>query len=358
MNNLNSLHYAVAQMLIIGFNGFDIDEHHPITQAIREEGLGGVILFDRDLKNPGHGKNIESPEQVKTLNKKLQTLALSSGIDNPLPLFIAVDYEGGKVSRLKPERQFPETLPAQIFATLSDKSAAIEARRMARTLQELGFNLDFAPLIDVNVYPDNPIIGQLGRSFSADPNIVTKYAHIVATAFSESKITFCYKHFPGHGSSRGDSHLGIVDVSNTWQPEELIPYQQLLKKSPYCDMIMSAHIINRQLDPSGLPASLSPTILTNLLRQEMHYKGLLVADDLQMKAITDAFGLEESIVMAINAGNDLLIFGNQCGDVDYSAEEIIDLIIQNIVNGKISRQRINESFERITRAKSKYLKSK
>lgn len=356
MNDVNRLNYACAQMLIMGFNGTTANSDHPIKIAIQDQGLGGVVLFDKDQKKPGHKKNIENPEQVKNLNTQLQTFAsyCHSPLDKPLPLFIAVDYEGGMVNRLKPEYQFPETLPAEIFATLSDKSAAIEARRMARTLQQVGFTLNFSPLIDLNLYPENPIIGKLRRSFSADPNIVTEYAAIFAKAHYDACIAFCYKHFPGHGSSRGDSHLGIVDVSDTWQPEELIPYKQLLKKPFGCDMIMSAHIINKQLDPTGLPASLSYTILTELLRQAFNYQGLIVCDDLQMKAITDVFGLEESIVMAINAGNDLLIFGNQCGDIDYSTEEIVDLIVKNIVDEKISRHRIDESFHRIQLTKSRH----
>lgn len=354
---MHHLQYSVAQMLIMGFEGTQIDSTHEIAHSIEKQGLGGVILFDKDLKKPGNKKNIESPLQVKNLTAQLQEFALHctlSSPENSLPLFVAVDYEGGKVNRLKSDYGFPETLPAKIFATLSPKSAAIEANRMCRTLTQSGFNLNFAPLIDVDIYPENPIIGKLYRSFSSDPGIVADYAAIVAKAHHDANIRFCYKHFPGHGSSRGDSHLGIVDVTETWQPQELFPYQQLLKKSFGCDMIMSAHIINRQLDPSGLPASLSPKILTELLREQWDYSGLLIADDLQMNAITDAFGLEESLVMAINAGNDLLIIGNQCGSIDYSTEEIVDLIVKNVIDQKIPRSRIDESFQRIQQAKKRF----
>ncbi len=347
MKNNKDLRNICGQLLIIGFDGTEIISNHPIQEAIVKHNLGGVILFDKNLKKPDQGKNIQSPEQVKRLTTDLQALT-------PFPLFIAVDYEGGRVNRLKPEYGFPETITPKAFAALPEKEAKIEAQKMAQTLKKSGFNLNFSPLIDVAIYAENPIIAQLDRSFSADPNVVAQYALIVAQALRNEKITFCYKHFPGHGSSRGDSHIGIVDVSDTWQHEELIPYERLLKDPLGCDMIMSAHIINRQLDPTGLPASLSYAHLTTLLRQKYQYQGLIIADDLQMNAITDAFGLEESIIMALNAGNDLLIVGNQCGNKDYSTEEIVELIVKNVSDGKIALHRIQESFERIQHAKEKY----
>lgn len=335
-----------GQMLIMGFDGLTIHSGHPIEEAIQKHNLGGVILFDKNLKKPDQPKNIQSIEQVKNLTAQLHALSHD--------LFIAVDYEGGCVNRLKPAYGFPDTITPEAFGSLPVVQAAAEAKKMARTLKEAGFNVNFSPLIDVNINPDNPIIGQLHRSFSSDPVVVAKYAEIIAKSLHDENIIFCYKHFPGHGSSRGDSHLGIVDVSETWQPEELIPYQHLLAKSLGCDMIMSAHIINRQLDSTGLPASLSYTILTDLLRREYGYNGIIIADDLQMNAITDAFGLEEAIVMAMNAGNDMLIVGNQCGDRDYSTEEMLELMVKNIVDGKISKERVQESFERIQVLKNRY----
>ncbi len=348
-------HNLCGQMLIMGFDGLTIEAQHPLRKAILNNNLGGVILFDKNLKKPDQLKNIQHIDQVKQLTTTLQNLSEArEQQEHGLPLWICVDYEGGNVNRLKSLYGYPETITPEAFAALSDEKAAAEAKKMAHTLKQAGFNLNFSPLIDVNINPENPIIAQLQRSFSDNPLMVEKYATIIAKSLHDENITFCYKHFPGHGSSRGDSHLGIVDVSETWRPEELIPYQNLLKKAFGCDMIMSAHIINRQLDPTGLPASLSHTILTGLLRQQYHYDGLIIADDLQMNAITDAFGLEESIVMAINAGNDLLIVGNQCGDRDYSIEEMLELMVKNIVDGYIPEARIHESFGRIKRLKARY----
>lgn len=356
MSILNTQYWRnlCGQMLIIGFDGLTIDENHPIRESIIKNNLGGVLLFDKNLKRPEQPKNIQHIDQVKKLTTELKSLSdIRASQEHALPLWICVDYEGGRVNRLKDSYGFPQTITPEAFATLSKEDAIAEAKKMAQTLKEAGFNLNFSPLIDLNVNPTNPIIAQMHRSFSHDPNLVEKYAAIVAESLYNEKITFCYKHFPGHGSSRGDSHLGIVDVSETWQPEEITPYKNLLKKSFGCDMIMSAHIINRQLDPTGLPASLSHTILTSLLRQEYDYDGLIIADDLQMNAITDAFGLEESIVMAINAGNDLVIVGNQCGNVDYTTEEIVELMVKNVVDGNISQARIKESFNRVKRLKAR-----
>lgn len=355
MSNPNHWRKLCGQMLIMGFDGVTLQDNHQIQDAVTKNNLGGILLFDKNLKKPDQPKNISHIDQVKKLTTDLQALSQARAEQEyTLPLWICVDYEGGKVNRLKSQYGFPETMTPEAFAQLPEEKAIVEAKQMAQTLKLAGFNLNFSPLIDLNVNPDNPIIAQLHRSFSHDPLLVEKYATIIAQTLHDENITFCYKHFPGHGSSRGDSHLGIVDVSETWLPEELIPYQNLLKKSFGCDMIMSAHIINRQLDPTGLPASLSYTILTTLLRQEYHYDGLIIADDLQMNAITDAFGLEESIVMAINAGNDLLIVGNQCGDRDYTVEEMIELMVKNIATGNIPQTRILESFERIKRLKARY----
>jgi len=373
--NTHALRYAIAQMLIIGFEGTMVDEAHPIVSDIREKGLGGVILFDHYVENPLQVKNIENPFQLRQLTDSLHNLASQcpyvdfphdykqstdkkpyprskpAKIPDYLPLFISIDYEGGKVNRLKTKNQFPETLPAEIFATLSEKAAAIEVRRMARTLERLNINLNFAPVVDVNINPENPIIGKLKRSFSASYSTVVEYALLIAKIYRDFRIGFVYKHFPGHGSSDNDSHLGIVDVSSTWQPEELKVYEALLKKSVQPDMIMAGHIINRQLDPSGLPASLSQVMLTEILRVQLGYQGIIVADDLQMKAITDCFGFEEALLLAINAGNDVLIIGNQLSKTPLSAGDIIEVIFENVKNGKISEERIYQSLERIVHAK-------
>lgn len=345
-----SLRAKIGQMLIIGFDGKTLSKQSPIWSSIVRDNLGGVILFDYNYKTKTFDKNIESPEQVRRLNQKLQQLAKNANIEHHrerLPLIISVDYEGGHVDRLKASYGFPKTISAEAFAKLDETNAKKHANQMAMTLSDNGFNLDFAPLIDVNVNPENPVIGKLHRSFSSDPHIVSLYANIFSASLKAHQLGCVYKHFPGHGSSSTDSHLGFVDVTDTWQDYELIPYQNAFSDNNHCQMVMTAHIINRHLDKSGLPATLSKPILQNLLRDKLGFKGVIVSDDMQMKAISENFGLEKALVLAINAGVDLFIFGNQLSEKPISSKKLIDIIEQNVKSGKIDITRIDKAYERI-----------
>jgi beta-N-acetylhexosaminidase len=170
---------------------------------------------------------------------------------------------------------------------------------------------------------------------------------VLASALKAKGIACAYKHFPGHGSSTGDSHLGFVDVTDTWQAYELQPFQAMVEHLDNKDMVMTAHIVNRKLDATGLPATLSHTILTGLLRQTLGFEGVIITDDMQMKAISEHYGLEQSLVLAINAGADMFIFGNQLSESPVSAAKLIDLIEKNVRNGHITETRINQSIYRI-----------
>lgn len=350
-----SLREKIGQMLIIGFEGDRVNNDSPIIKSIEEDNIGGVILFDYNFQTKTFDKNIKSPKQLKALNKALQSQAQRVNVkyNRPnLPLIISVDYEGGRVNRLKTEYDFPETFSAVEFSKLSMPDAMNRARQMAVTLKSNGFNVDFAPVLDVNVNPDNPVIGKLGRSYSSDPAQVTESSSLMAKALKEEGIGCVYKHFPGHGSSSCDSHLGFVDVTQTWQEYELMPYQALVSHMDNKDMIMSAHIVNRQLDPSGLPATLSKPILTDLLRHKLGFNGVIITDDMQMKAISEHYGLEESLVLAINAGADMFIFGNQLVKEPMKAKMLIDLIEKNVKNDTISQSRIDEAFSHIVQLKT------
>nr|WP_239005312.1 glycoside hydrolase family 3 N-terminal domain-containing protein [Legionella sp. MW5194] len=340
----------IGQMLIVGFEGKNVDVHSPILQAIAEENIGGVILFDYSDQTETFNKNIESPKQVQRLNQTLQRAADEANRlhhREPLPLLISVDYEGGEVNRLNAKYGFPAIPSAEVFARLDDARAHQLAETMALTLTRNGFNLDFAPLIDVNVNPDNPVIGQLRRSFSADPKVVAHYAGVVSSHLRSHGLQCAYKHFPGHGSSTADSHVGFVDVSHTWKTMELRPYQQLLHQKFSCGMIMTAHIVNRQLDESGLPATLSHKVLTGLLRGKLKFDGVIVTDDMQMKAISDHYGLEKALTLAINAGADMIMFGNQLSDKPQETKALVDLIEAKVKAGEISEKRIDEAYQHI-----------
>ncbi|HDS3837885.1 TPA: glycoside hydrolase family 3 protein, partial [Legionella pneumophila] len=202
--------------------------------------------------------------------------------------------------------------------------------------------------------PDNPIIGKKDRSFSSIPEIVTQYAQLYTEQFIKHQIHCSYKHFPGHGSSLSDSHLGFVDISDTWSEQELIPFLQLLSQPNHCDMVMIAHIVNRKLDMTGLPASLSYQIINGLLRRDLKFDGVVITDDMQMKAITNYYGLETAVTLSINAGADMLIFGNQLVEKFQDSTEIIDMIEQKVRSGEISEQRINEAYQRIVKMKRSF----
>lgn len=324
-----SLRDKIGQMLIIGFEGKRVDAESPIVQSIEHENIGGVILFDYHGQTKRFDKNIESPEQVQSLNARLQYFAqlANQAHDRPLlPLLISVDYEGGNVDRLKAAYGFPTTVSAAEVGKMSESDANAVAHRMALTLKKSGFNLNFAPILDVNVNAENPVIGQLDRSFSDNPDQVALYAGIYAKHFLSHGVQCAYKHFPGHGSASADSHLGFVDVTSTWMPDELKPYLALLDHQHACGMVMTAHIVNRQLDDTGLPATLSRQILTGILREQLKFDGVIVTDDMQMKAIRQHYALEEALILAINAGVDMFIFGNQLTDKPQDPAAIIDVI--------------------------------
>ena len=216
-------------------------------------------------------------------------------------------------------------------------------------MKSLGFNLNFAPVVDLELNGMQGIIGPLQRSFSEKPEVVSRVARQFVDVFSQYGVACSYKHFPGHGSALGDTHKGFVDVTDTFQAAELLPYKTLLPKSDKPVMVMTAHVVNRHLDPSGLPATLSHKILTGLLRDEIGFDGVIISDDLQMQAIAEHYSLEETLCLTINAGADMLIFGNQLGE--NSAPEIINIIEQAVVDHKIDLNRIDEAFGRIVRLK-------
>lgn len=345
-----SLREKIGQMLLIGFEGKSVNINSPIAKSIEKSNIGGVILFDYNSRTKQYDYNIASPEQVTLLNQQLQSFATTSNLAHRremLPLLISVDYEGGKVNRLKEEYGFPRTLSAKTMGTMLLHEVKPYAKTMADTLSDSGFNLDFAPVLDVDVNPENPVIGKKERSFSEDPDNIAPYAQLFSKAFTKKGVQCAYKHFPGHGSSSADSHLGFVDVTETWHDEELRPYEQSLKAATHCGMVMTAHIVNRKLDTSGLPATLSKPMLTGILRHELKFDGVIVTDDLQMKAITDHYGLEKAVTLAINAGADMLMFGNQLDKDLQDPEEIINLVQQQIAKGVITKHQIDKAYRHI-----------
>lgn len=339
-----SLEEKIGQMILIGFRGTSLEESESIRYDIEKIKVGSVILFDYDAKLKTRGRNISSPEQLKKLNSDLQKIS-------KIPLFISVDEEGGMVSRLKSRYGFSDKKSAQELGKGTVKDAIPSMEHLVLELSENHFNMNFAPLVDVNINPNNPVIGKVKRSFSEDEKVVSQFAQKFIDIQSEHNIISVLKHFPGHGSSDSDSHLGLVDVTSTWESRELFPYEDLISKNKV-DMIMSAHVYQRELDPD-YPATLSKKILTNILKDKFHYKGVVISDDMNMGAIRDHFGIEESVELAVNAGIDILLFGNNLDYDKYSAKNVRDTLVMLVKSGRVSEDRIQESALKVLKLKEK-----
>ncbi|MEX0647061.1 MAG: glycoside hydrolase family 3 N-terminal domain-containing protein [Balneolaceae bacterium] len=342
------LEEKIGQMLMIGFRGMEVSDTSHIVRDLEKYNLGGVILFDYDVPLQQPVRNIENREQVRRLNSDLQKFAGNS-------LLIAIDQEGGRVARLKPSKGFLPHRSAQYLGDLDDPdSTRFYASSQADMLRNLGFIVNFAPVVDVNTNPDNPVIGSIERSFSEDPAVVTRHTAIFLEEFSKKNILGVLKHFPGHGSAWNDSHLGMADVTETWQPLELEPYKDLIK-TEYTFGIMTAHVFNEHLD-SEVPATLSGNVQTELLRDSLGFQGLLFSDDMQMEAIRSFYGLEESIKMALLAGVDILVFGNNSiydSEIVPKATQIIKDLVES---GEVPEEVIDKSFRRIQMVKEDLLR--
>lgn len=334
-----ALREDIGQMLLVGFRGTQLSDTNHIVRDIKEYHIGGVILFEYDVPSQSRPRNITSPKQLKQLCQALQKLSEDT-------LLIGIDQEGGYVTRLKPKQGFPAFKSAQQSANEGDGSVRRQAQLTATTLAGLGINLDFAPCVDVNINPQCPIIGKLERSFSSNPDRVTACARIWVNALQKQGVTACLKHFPGHGSSQSDTHLGMADVSDTWVADELKPYQTLIAEGNI-RMVMTTHVFNAQLD-SLYPATLSPRTLTGLLRDSLHFEGVIITDDLAMGAMTQQYNYKEMLQRTILAGADMLCLSNN--GQDYNPDIVpltVDLIFQLVKAGKIPAERIHESAERI-----------
>ncbi len=338
-----TLRQKIGQLFLIGFAGDALSATHPLIADIKEENLGGVILFDRFIAENKASHNIICAEQVEKLTTDLQKLGEGR-------LLIAVDQEGGKVNRFKAERGFPTTpTAAELGKSTNTEATAASGRQTARLLRRLGINFNLAPVVDLDSNKDNPIISRYGRSFSNDGHTLAAHARAWIETHRAEGILCCLKHFPGHGSSNEDSHQGFVDITSSWHERELLPYE-LLINSGHAEAIMVGHLVNRKLD-ALYPATLSPATLQMLLRQKLGFNGLRVSDDMQMKAITAHYGLEDACCRALGAGIDLLIIGNNLMHDPGILVKLKDAIVESVHRGEISEQRIAEAYNSVQKFK-------
>jgi beta-N-acetylhexosaminidase len=329
-----SLDTKIGQMLLLGFRGANLADDSVIAHNLRNQGLGGVVLFGGNVRNAG---------QLRTLTDQLQAAA-------QLPLLIATDQEGGKIARLNERRGYGPTLShAQLGQDNNLDETRATGAAIAQSLADGGITLNLAPVVDVAVNPDNPIIAGLGRSFSADPEIVATQAAAYIDGHHDVGLKCTLKHFPGHGSSQADTHLGFVDVTGTWGEDELLPYRRLLEGGKV-DAIMTAHIFNSNLDPE-LPATLSPAVVNGMLREQLGYDGVVISDDMQMRAITDLFKLEKAFELAILAGVDIVAVANEITYSGSVADRFVNTVRRMLDEGMIGEDRIQQSFLRIMRLK-------
>ena len=333
------LRQRIARLLVVGFRGLTVAATDPIARSIAVDGLGGVILFDRD-EEVGT-RNVASPMQVRRLVADLRALAAER------QLIVAIDQEGGLVTRLSPKYGYPAVESQASIGTKGVTAVRAWANGIAGTLHDAGFNLNFAPVVDLNVNPTNPAIGALHRAFSADPVVVARDAAIEITAHRKRGVRTAMKHFPGLGSASTNTDFGVADVTATWRDVELDPYRDLLGRG-LVDVVMAAHVVNGQIDKFG-PASLSRATVTDLLRGQLGWEGVVVTDDLGAAAITEAFGFEDAIGLALNAGNDLLLFANQHDYDPELATRVIDAVEHLVGQGTVPESRIDESLARVGR---------
>ena len=332
-----SLQASIARMLLVGFRGLNADEAAPTIADLADRGLGGVLLFSRDQLT-GADRNVASPEQLRSLVADLKAATT-------LPLIVAIDQEGGQVARLGPRHGFPATPSAAAMGAGAPAETAAIARSMATTLADAGITLNLAPVVDLAINPDNPIIAGIERSFSADPATVIAHAGAFIDGHHELGVQCAIKHFPGQGSASADTHLGIVDVTDAWTDRELQPFAALTL-SGAADAVLTAHIFNAALDPDH-PATLSHATVTGILRDRLGYDGPVISDDLQMGAIRDAVGYDEAVALAIEAGVDLLLIANQIVHEPEVVRDTIAIVERHVRNGRFSEARIRESVDRI-----------
>jgi beta-N-acetylhexosaminidase len=326
----------LGDLLLVGFHGTQGEGNADLERLVCGTRAGGVLLFAR---------NVVDAEQVATLTRWIAGRARACA---GRPVLVAADAEGGRVMRLGPPAGYTATLSHQDLGDGNDLALTeLEARRIGGMLRAAGIGWNLAPVIDVGYNPANPVIVGSGRSFGADPARVAAHARAYLAGMRAAGVLTALKHFPGHGSSFADSHLGFVDVTDTARPAlELAPYRTLLAEG-VVDSVMTAHVYNRRLDRRH-PATLSHPTVAGLLRGQLGWRGVVVSDDLRMGAIEQHYGLDDAAVLALEAGVDvLLIADDRLPDGGSAARVALDAVRDALQCGRLSPATVEAALARI-----------
>ncbi|BBI34640.1 beta-N-acetylhexosaminidase [Cohnella abietis] len=327
-----TLEQKVGQMILAGIDGTTIDKN--MKKMIDEQHVGGIIFYKNNFS--GLNGSVQLVNELKAANK-----------GNPAPLFMSVDQEGGKVSRLpKDFVAIPDA--AKVGRTDNAELAKEMGELLAKELQLVGFNVNFAPVLDINSNPKNPVIGT--RSFGNNASIVTKMGIAEMNGLRENGTIAVVKHFPGHGDTAVDSHLDLPIVQKTTaQLEKLewIPFRAAIEDK--ADAVMVAHILFPLIDPDA-PASLSKVIINDQLRGTLGYDGVVITDDMTMGAIIDNYGIEDAAILSVQAGSDIILIAHGYNNT----KKVFNKLLQAVATGKIKEAKIDQSLRRILTLKQKY----
>lgn len=332
----------VGQLLIFGWQGSSVSASQSYNDharsLIEDLAVGGIIFM---------GRNVGTPDTVRKLNAQFQA---ENAVRNRPPLFVSTDQEGGRVNRLNPPHFTRQPANKTLGDGADPEAARVAAAKTAGELRAVGFNLDYAPVLDVNNNPNNPVIGD--RSYGDSPELVSRMGVAAINGFQDDGgILACGKHFPGHGDTDVDSHHALPVVPHAMErmhKVELLPFRKAIEAG--VGAILTAHIVFTELD-SDLPATLSNRILTGLLRQEMGFDGLIITDCLEMKGVALDPGTPEAAVRAVEAGADILL----CCHTLSTQIALRDAVVAAVESGRITRQRIEESVARIVSAKERWV---
>lgn len=327
-----TLEEKAGQLVMFGLDEYTNNAHS--KEMVEKYKVGGFILFE---------KNIKDAKQMLSLINSLK----QSNLINKAPLFLSIDEEGGRVTRMP--KEFVKLPSSKYIGQFNNSQLSYDIGTiLGKELKSFGLNMDFAPVLDINSNAKNPVIGD--RAFGANEKLVSKLGLETMKGIQKEKVIPAIKHFPGHGDTSVDSHIGLPVVNNTLsrlKSFELVPFKEAIDNG--ADMVMVAHILLPKIDDKS-PASFSKTVITDILRKDLNFNGVVITDDMTMGAVMKNFKIEEAAVMSLKAGTDIILV---CHDYNNQIK-VIDNIKKSIENGNLSMEEVDEKLYRILKLKDKY----